>query len=215
MSTFDGLFIAFEGGEGSGKSRHSRFVAEWFKSEGYEVVHTLEPGGSEIGQQIRSVILSEHPNETLGHRGELFLFLADRAHHIDAVIRPALERGAVVICDRFSGSTFAYQLGGRELPNAEFVTEMDAYARAGLQPDLVMYLDISPEEGLRRRMESKEQKVNRLDKEALDFHTRVHNHFVELAEQDHWRTVSTEGPKEENSKRILQAVQEYFNLDQS
>ncbi len=208
----NGHFIVFEGGEGSGKSRHSKYVAEELRKEGYDVFHTFEPGGSEICQLIRKIILHEG-EEKLSSRAELMLFLADRAQHIDCVIKPALKAGKVVICDRFSGSTFAYQIGGRQLEkNAQMIQKMDVFVRAGIRPDLVMYLDIDPEIGIQRKLEGEEQ-INRLDKEEIDFHKRVHAYFLQMVKQnDHWRSCSTEGPKEKNSEHILEAIKQATQL---
>ena len=131
---------------------------------------------------------------------------------METVIRPALAAGHIVICDRFSGSTFAYQLGARGLEDADMVTAMDAYARAGISPDLVMYLDIDPVVGLQRKRESDEA-MNRLDNEALAFHQRVRAHFLEQAkDQANWVTYSTDGAKDTNSQNILAAVRSQLHL---
>lgn len=205
-----GRFIVFEGGEGSGKSAHAKVLAERLTSEGHEVVLTREPGGSEYCQKIRQLILDEH-DEKVAARTELFLFFADRAQHVESVILPALAAGKIVICDRYSGSTFAYQLGGRKLPDAEFVQQMEAYARANCEPELVLYLDVEPETGLQRRNEK--GGVNRLDKETLDFHHRVREYFHQLAQNESWCTFSTmEGSKEENAKKVYEAVRERLSL---
>jgi dTMP kinase len=201
-----GALIVFEGGEGSGKTSHSLLVAEKLRAQGFDVLHTKEPGGSEVGMKIRQLILDEQP-EPIGSRTELLLFLADRAHHVEHVLKPAIAAGKIVICDRFSGSTFAYQIGGRELPEPEMIIAMDAYARDGLKPDLVLFLDIEVEEGLRRRHEEGAAEVNRLDKETIEFHNRVREYFINLFKGDtHAHVWNTAGPKDENERGIYDVV---------
>ncbi len=198
-----GHFIVFEGGEGSGKTKHSDLLAERLQDEGQEVIITHEPGGTRVGELIRNVILHEN-HEAVHPRTELFLFLADRSQHIEQVIIPALEEGKTVICDRFSGSTYAYQIGGRELENADIIFTMDEYARNGLEPDVVVYLDIDPEVGIARK---KEEELNRMDREELAFHRKVRAFFQEYAtSQDTWVQVSSEGPKQENANTIYNEV---------
>ncbi len=205
-----GKFIVFEGGEGSGKSRHSKFVAEKLEADGYSVVYTHEPGGSEIGQRIREIILTD-TGTPLHPRAELLLFLADRAQHVEQVIKPALEAGKIVICDRFSGSTFAYQLGARDLPDPDMIKRMDAYARGAISPDFVLYLDIDPEDGVQRKREAG-QELNRLDTEQLAFHQRVREHFIsQVKENENWNLYSTVGPKEENSQKIYELICKELN----
>ncbi len=207
-----GVFIVFEGGEGSGKTSHSKAVAARLREAGHDVLHTAEPGGSEVCMKIRRLILDEQP-EPIGSRAELLLFLADRAHHVEHVIRPALAAGKIVICDRFSGSTFAYQIGGRELPDPDSIIAMDAYARGGLIPDAVLYLDVSVETGIARRMSDTTAEVNRLDNEKFDFHNRVRDYFLKLsAEQSYWQCISTEGERAENEEKIFASVQKLLDL---
>lgn len=205
-----GHFIVFEGGEGSGKSRHASALAERLRADGFEVVCTHEPGGSRIGKMIREVLLSEN-GEVVVPRAELLLFLADRAQHVESVIRPALMEGKVVICDRFSGSTMAYQVGGRQLPEVDLIEQADAYARNGVEPELVLFLDIDPAVGLKRRHDG-DGDVNRMDDEELQFHQRVYSYFLQLSEQPHWERISTVGPREENQQRIYETVQQRLGL---
>lgn len=204
-----GKFIVFEGGEGSGKTRHSNAIAARLEEGGTQLIRTHEPGGTTIGALIRKAILHEN-NAPVYPRTELFLFLADRAQHIDEVIKPALDEGTTVLCDRFSGSTFAYQLGGRELPDAEFIKQMDAYARADVEPDLVVYLDLDPAVGLQRKREGNEE-LNRMDLEELAFHKKVRAYFLKLAEENgNWAVISTEGDKEENEQKIYDEISKLF-----
>jgi len=140
------------------------------------------------------------------------LFLADRAQHVEEVIKPALESGKLVIGDRFSGSTFAYQLGGRGLPDAEFIMKMDEYVRDGVKPDLVIYLDVDPETGIQRKKDGREE-MNRMDHEEMEFHSRVRDYFKKLAdERENWVEVSSLGTKEETAQKVLATVKERLSL---
>lgn len=198
-----GKFIVFEGCEGSGKTKHVELFVEHLKRRGLHVSQTHEPGGTKIGQMIRDVILFDD-GEKVCPRAELFLFLADRAHHVDTVIRPALARGETVVCDRFSGSTYAYQIGARQLDNGDFIKQMDEYARDHLTPDIVVYLDIEPAEGLERKDRGD---LNRLDNEKLEFHSRVRDFFLDYSQQhDNWVTISTTGDKGKNADIIYQTI---------
>lgn len=200
-----GLFIVFEGGEGSGKTKHSTAITERLQQSGKRVLHTREPGATTLGKRIRHLIL-EDSETSISARAELLLFLADRAQHVEEVIAPALNEGQIVICDRFSGSTFAYQLGGRQLQDANAVRAMDAYARDGITPDLVIYLDIDPKTGIARKQDGDEL-FNRMDAEAFEFHQRVREYFLELAKNEQWLVLSTQhGTREENSEKIYQAI---------
>ena len=170
-----GLFIAFEGGEGSGKSTQARRLADALSARGYDVVLTFEPGATELGRQIRALLLDKS-NTEMTPRTEAMLYAADRAQHVGEVIRPALERGAVVITDRYVDSSLAYQGAGRELDPAE-VRRLSQWATDGLSPDLTVLLDIDPEVGLRRATGP----GDRLEAEALVFHQRVREAFLTIA----------------------------------
>ncbi|MCW1929757.1 MAG: dTMP kinase [Candidatus Kerfeldbacteria bacterium] len=205
-----GTFIVFEGGEGSGKTTHAKLLADFLRAQGKTVTLTLEPGGTQFGTAMRGLILSKAEYD-LTPRAELLCFLAARAQHVAEVIQPRLEKGEIVICDRFSGSTFAYQLGGRSLPQPELVKAMEAYARMDLKPDAVVYLDIDPESGIMRKKQGG-QELDRLDSEALQFHQNVHQYFLQLAQEENWITIPTEGgTQQENQQRIRDAVSSLFN----
>ncbi|OGY86294.1 MAG: dTMP kinase [Candidatus Kerfeldbacteria bacterium RIFOXYA2_FULL_38_24] len=206
-----GKFIVFEGGEGSGKTSHIKFTARSLEKAGFSVLLTREPGGSPVCQRIREIILDKEPKLT-SEFAELFLFFADRAQHVAEVILPALQQGKIVLCDRFSGSTFAYQLGGRALPDADFVKKMEQYSRQSLDPDLVVYLDVEVAVGLSRRQV--DGGVDRIDAEKKQFHERVRNYFLQLtAENNNWLKVSTNaGALEENSLKVYQAVKKFLAL---
>lgn len=206
-----GRLIVFEGGEGSGKTKHAQLLAERLRAGGHDVVVTHEPGGTSLGEAIRRMILDVHEHAPVS-RAELLLFLADRAQHVETVIRPALEQGSIVICDRFSGSTFAYQLGGRQLPDAEMVKNMDAYARGGIDPDIIFFLDIALDRAFERKRQGNNE-FNRLDNEDRAFHERVIDYFRMLAQEDsQWVTLSTDGPREQNAERIYSTVRERLGL---
>ncbi|MFC1404569.1 MULTISPECIES: dTMP kinase [Streptacidiphilus] len=173
-----GYFIALEGGDGSGKSTQAQALAEWIRSKGHEVVVTREPGGSAIGQRLRAMLL-DVGNTGISHRAEALLYAADRAEHVDTVIRPALERGAVVITDRYLDSSVAYQGAGRDLAAAE-VARISRWATDGLVPDLTVLLDLDPAVARERFTEA----LDRLESEPEDFHARVRAGFLALAAAD-------------------------------
>jgi dTMP kinase len=176
-STAPGLFISFEGGEGSGKSTQSKLLQEWLESQGVETILTREPGGTDLGRSLRKILLS---NET-GHispRAEALLYAADRAHHVYSLIRPNLEAGKVVITDRYMDSSIAYQGAGRVL-SPEEVGRISRWATESLMPQLTIILDQSPEIGLARISES-----DRLESEAIEFHERVRDEYAILAGSD-------------------------------
>jgi len=173
-----GYFIALEGGDGAGKSTQAQALAEWIRSKGHEVVVTREPGGSVIGQRLRAMLL-DVGNTGISHRAEALLYAADRAEHVETVIRPALERGAVVITDRYLDSSIAYQGAGRDLSGAE-VGRISRWATDGLVPDLTVLLDVSPEAARERFTEA----LDRLESEPEEFHARVRAGFLALAAAD-------------------------------
>lgn len=167
-----GRFITVEGGEGSGKSTLIGGLSGLIRESGQEVVETREPGAGEFGARIRAILLD---GPEIPDRSELFLFLADRSAHVETVIRPAVSRGAWVICDRFVDSTCVYQGIARGLDLA-FVESANQFAVGGLMPDRTLLLDIDPQTGL-----SRVQDENRLDREPLEFHQKVREGFLELA----------------------------------
>lgn len=201
------MFITFEGPDGSGKTTQIRLLAEWLREQGREVVLTREPGGTEIGDQIRAV-LHDPSNTAMGARAEILLYSADRAQHVAQLIQPALAAGRVVISDRYADSTLAYQGYGRGLDLGVLRTII-TFATGGLAPDLTVYLDVTPEEGLQRRRLGGDE-WNRLDAEALEFHQRVRDGYLKLVEQEPERWVVIDGARsvEEVEAEILTAVQE-------
>lgn len=186
VTTHKGAFIAVEGGEGSGKTRLLLALEERLLDGGHDVVVTREPGGTALGERIREVLLAkDRAGEPLA---ELLLFEAARAQLVAEVIRPALDCGAVVLCDRFDASSIAYQSAGRGLPR-DVVDHANEIATGGLIPDVTLLLDVPAEVGLRRRMSGGD--ANHFDTETVAFHERVNECFRELAREDpqHWRII--------------------------
>jgi len=175
-----GLFITFEGPEGCGKSTHSSRIAEELKGAGYDVLRTLEPGGTELGKRIREVLLIKEDIPLEGG-AEFLLFEADRAQHVREVILPAVEEGKVVICDRFNTSTFAYQGYGLGM-DMDMVFAVDDVSTGGLKPDLTVLLDVDAATGLERA--GKAGTADRMEKRDLAFHEKVRAGFLDLAEKD-------------------------------
>ncbi len=170
-----GTFVSFEGGDGTGKSTQVRLLGEWLQAQGYETVLTHEPGATPTGAKLRELLLAGEP---LAARAEALLFAADRAQHVEAVVRPALERGAVVVTDRYADSSVAYQGSGRELGVAE-VGQLSRWATAGLVPELTVLLDLDPAAARERRPGADD----RLESEPEHFHSRVRERFLQLARQ--------------------------------
>ncbi|MFD5080342.1 dTMP kinase [Streptomyces sp. NPDC058371] len=171
----NGFFIALEGGDGAGKSTQAEALAEWIRAKGHEVVVTREPGATPVGKRLRSILL-DVSSAGLSHRAEALLYAADRAEHVDTVVRPALERGAVVVSDRYIDSSVAYQGAGRDLSPTE-IARISRWATDGLVPHLTVLLDVSPETARERFTEA----PDRLESEPAEFHTRVRSGFLTLA----------------------------------
>ena len=177
-----GVFITFEGGDGSGKSTQIQSVREWFESRGREVIVTREPGGTELGTEIRRLV--QNGPEDVDARTEALLYAADRAYHVATVIGPALERGAVVLGDRYIDSSLAYQGAARSL-GVDEIASLSAWATQGLYPSLTFLLDLPPEVGARRRTDA----PDRMERESMDFHERVRHQYLRLADAEPERIV--------------------------
>lgn len=177
-----GMFITFEGGDGSGKSTQIQSVRDWFESRGREVIVTREPGGTELGTEIRRLV--QNGPEDVDARTEALLYAADRAYHVATVIRPALERGAVVLGDRYIDSSLAYQGAARSL-GVDEIASLSAWATQGLYPSLTFLLDLPPEVGARRRTDA----PDRMERESMDFHERVRHEYLRLADAEPERIV--------------------------
>lgn len=197
-----GYFIAFEGGEGAGKSTQEGVLAQGLVARGHSVLRTREPGGTLAGEQIRNVLLN--PDfEGLDPRAEALLFAASRGEHVARVIRPALQRGDVVICDRYIDSSVAYQGYGRDLGPTR-VRDLSLWATGGLLPDLTVVLDVDPEVGLARFAQR-----DRLEAEPMEYHRAVRAAFLDLAEAepDRYLVLDARGDVDEIASVILARVE--------
>ncbi len=184
-----GVFVCFEGGDGSGKSTQSRLLAGWLTEQGYAVVQTFEPGDTEVGRKVRGIVLDPATGE-LSDRTETLLYAADKAEHVHAVVQPALDQGAVVITDRYVDSTVAYQGAGRPLEMSE-VEQVGRWATGDLRPHLTVVLDLEPSDALGRFKER-----DRIEGESLEFHRRVRRAFLDLAvaDPDHYLVIDARAP---------------------
>lgn len=185
------LFITFEGPEGSGKSTQLKLLEEWLSGRGHDVLATREPGGTSISEAVRSILLNP-ANTAMRPVTEILLFSAARAQIVAQVIRPHMERGGIVLCDRYADSTLAYQGYGRGL-DLDTLRAITAFATGGLVPHLTVYLDIAIEDGLRRKSA---QEWNRLEDQTLTFHRRVRQGYLEMAaaEPERWLVLDAAQP---------------------
>ena len=174
---YPGLFLTFEGGDGSGKSTQAALLEQWLTAQGRTVVRTREPGGTDVGDEIREIVL--HRRGHIAPRAEALLYAADRAHHIATVVRPALARGEIVLQDRYLDSSVAYQGVGRELDAGE-VRKLSLWAVEGLLPELTVLLDLDVAIG-RSRLDEARTRYDRLEAEAAEFHGRVREAYLALA----------------------------------
>lgn len=180
MTSGHGVWITLEGGDGSGKTTQSNLLADWLEGTGRTVVRTREPGGSEVGQLIRNIVL--HHRGDIAPRAEALLYAADRAHHVATVVRPSLDRGDIVLQDRYLDSSVAYQGAGRVLDATE-IRDLSLWAAEGALPDLTILLDLAPADA-RARLDSADKPFDRLEAEQADFHGRVRDAFLGLAEAE-------------------------------
>jgi dTMP kinase len=204
-----GLFIVFEGTEGSGKSTQAQRLAGRLRDSGAPVLTTREPGGTEIGEAIRALLLSDEVPEPAS-RTQALLHTAARAEHVERVIRPALAAGRHVVCDRYYDSTLAYQGGASGLPLSR-LRSLQEFAIDGCEPDVKILLLVSVEEGLRRR-NAQEDSMNRMDRAERAFHERVRETFLALArdESERWIVIDGERPLEVISADLAAALEERF-----
>jgi dTMP kinase len=208
----NGFFITFEGGEGTGKSTQIELLESWFSERGHEVVVTREPGGTPVAEAVRAILLD--PAFSFDGVVEVFLYEAARRDHVERVIRPALDRGAVVLCDRFTDSSLVYQGLARGV-GWEAVAGLNEMATEGLQPDLSLVFDMDPGLALSRaRSRNTETTVNesRFDDEPEDFHGRVRRGYEELARRhpDRVRVIDATGEPEAVFGRVVAALPENF-----
>lgn len=201
MTTRRGLFVTFEGGEGSGKTTQAELLSLRLRAGGWNVVHAREPGGTRLGEEIRRLLL--HPEEPLGVETELLLFLTARAQLVRSVIVPALDEGGAVICDRFSDSTFAYQGYGRGL-DLETIRRLNDFATGGLVPDLTVLLDVPSDAGRAR----KGNEDDAFQREDDSFHDRVNAGYLALAraEPQRWLVLDGTLPPHELAQTIAARV---------
>jgi len=188
------MFITFEGIDGCGKTTQFRMLAQWLRDRGKDVVETVEPGGTEIGRQIRKILL-DPASADMQPRTELLLYFASRAQNVDQVIRPALDSGRIVLCDRFTDSTLVYQGCGRGL-DTQVVLDLDRIACRGLKPDMTLLIDIDAETSLlraKRRNERVGPAESRIDEEGAAFHERVRQGYLALAKAEPDRIVVIDG----------------------
>ena len=199
------MFITLEGPEGSGKTSQIPALNAFICARGYDVLVTREPGGTDVGDQIREVLMNLK-NISIVPRTEILLFQAARAQHVEEVIRPALAAGKVVICDRFGDSTLAYQGYGHET-DLETLQYLVNYATGGLRPDLTLLLDIPVKDGLKRKVDN-DSEWNRLDAYAEAFHRRVRQGYLALAaaEPERWVVIDATQGKEKVQKAMQQVV---------
>ena len=175
-----GLFVTFEGGDGVGKSTQAALLEDWLRAQGRDVVRTREPGGTDVGQRVREIVL--HHRGHIDARAEALLYAADRAHHVATVVRPAIARGDVVIQDRYLDSSVAYQGAGRVL-DPQQVRDLSLWAVDGLLPDVTVLLDLD-ETSARRRLDADDKPFDRLEAEQAEFHARVRAAFLTLADAE-------------------------------
>ncbi len=194
----DGAFVVIEGGDASGKTTQALRLAETLRAEGLEVVETREPGGTDLGAHLRALLLDGADIDPVA---ELLLLLADRAQHIAEIVRPAIERGAVVVCDRFSPSSLAYQGVGRGI-GVETVEALDALARGGTEPDVVVIVDVTDDVAAARRA----ARPDRLERAGAEFHAQVRAAYRELAPARGWDVVDGSGDIETVATAVLTAV---------
>jgi len=175
-----GYFITFEGPDGAGKTTQIRLLNDYLRDKGWDTVLTREPGGTPLGEKIRSIILDVE-NKDMNPITEMLLYAAARAQHVSQIIRPALEQGKIVLCDRFVDSSIAYQGFGRGLGLA-MVEGVNHYALQGIVPDMTLFFDIDPKKGLERSM-IRHRGMDRLEEEKLDFHKKVYEGFIYLSKK--------------------------------
>jgi dTMP kinase len=201
------MFITFEGSEGCGKSTQIARLAAFLEGAGYPVLLTREPGGTPISEQIRTVIM-DLKNTAMQPRTEILLLQAARAQLVEEIIRPHLENGGLVLCDRYADSTLAYQGYGYQLFDLDTLRTIIRFATDGLQPDLTVLFDMDVEQGLRRRVQGGEW--NRLDAMDLSFYQRVRQGYLEMAqaEQQRWEIVDASEPVDQIQDKVRQIVLE-------
>jgi dTMP kinase len=201
-----GIFITIEGGEGVGKSTNIDAIKSFLDEKGVAFIQTREPGGTLLAEKLRALLLEEH-GEEFDSTAELLLMFAARAQHLNTLIRPALDRGTWVLCDRFTDATYAYQGGGRQLDN-KLIAQLETLVQRDLRPDLTIILDLDPEAGIERARLRGE--LDRFEQEQLAFFQRVRASYLEIAENEPGRcaVVDASRPVEEVRAAVQQILQE-------
>ena len=201
-----GIIITIEGGEGVGKSTNIDAIKSFLDEKGVAFIQTREPGGTLLAEKLRALLLEEH-GEEFDSTAELLLMFAARAQHLNTLIRPALDRGTWVLCDRFTDATYAYQGGGRQLDN-KLIAQLETLVQRDLRPDLTIILDLDPEAGIERARLRGE--LDRFEQEQLAFFQRVRASYLEIAENEPGRcaVVDASRPVEEVRAAVQQILQE-------
>jgi dTMP kinase len=206
-----GKFITFEGIDGSGKSTQLRMLAGDFSARGIDCLTTCEPGGTQLGRRLREAFLET--DETVAPMAELLSFAADRAQHVEFLIKPTLAEGRVVISDRYADATFAYQGAGRGFPERQ-VNQVIELATGGLKPDLTLFFDITVEEAIRRMVtrDETQAKKNRMDEETAEFYTRVRDAYLGIAasEAERFRVIDAMRSVEDIHANVVEVVSEFL-----
>lgn len=213
MSIYDGRktepnFITLEGGEGSGKTTQSKLLVDVLNAVGLTAILTHEPGGSDIGEQIRAILKEKKKGLELANLTEILLFLAERAQHIERVIKPAMQRGDVIICDRYHDSTIAYQLAARGLDGMVGNATAEFYNAMACHPGLTLLYDVPVEVGLKRARKRNDGGCDRFDDLDLVFHTNVRKSFLEQAKADplRYRVIDANNPVSDVFAKTLKEV---------
>ena len=206
------FFITFEGIDFCGKTTQAKKLANYLREKGHEVVQVREPGGERISEKIRKILLSER-NREITHTTELLLYLASRAQLTQRIILPALKEKKIVICDRYSDSTLAYQGYGRGL-NKSMIKNLNQVASSGLSPDLTLLLDVPVEISLKRKAKEMKKEGDRLEKEKLEFHQRVREGYLKIAQKNKKRIKIIDGreDKEKTWQKVKSAVDSFLKL---
>lgn len=202
-----GKFITFEGIDGSGKSTQLAMLASELRSRGHEVVTTREPGGTPLGEALRAAFLET--TTPIAPMAELLAFAADRAQHVEHLVKPEVAKGKIVISDRYADATFAYQGAGRGFAESE-VSSVIALATGGLQPDLTLFFDITPDEAIHRITSRRDAKRNRMDDETAEFYSRVRQAYLGIADREPQRfiVIDGSGPIEDIHREVMEIVLE-------
>lgn len=198
------MFITLEGGEGVGKSTNLAYIEKFLKDQGKDVVVTREPGGTQLGEKLRQILL-DPGNEGMDERAELLLMFAARAHHIAKVIQPALDAGKTVLCDRFTDATYAYQGGGRGL-SMDDIALLENWVQGELRPDLTILLDLDIKVGLSRA--SARSELDRFEKEKINFFEKVRSSYLQMAKDqpERYRVIDTQESLEDVQKLLHQVL---------